>query len=358
MRVVVDFDLCESNAVCMAVAPEVFEVRDDDFLYVLDENPPEELAAEGRGGRAPLPQAGHHHRGLSDAPDPRSCSRSSSSARRWPGCRAAEALREEGFDGALVVVGDEPHRPYDRPPLSKQVLAGTWADRPHRAAGAPARRPRPRLAPRDAGHRARPRRRARVALDDGADVAFDGLVIATGATPRTPPRHRRHRRRPHAAHARRLPRPPGRPRRRPRPGRGGRRRLHRRRGGGDLPGPGPRRHDGRGAAGAARAGPRRRDGRRLRRPAPRPRRRPAPRRRRRRRSRAATGSSGCARRRHRRRRRRRRRRHRRAPDHRLARGLGAHPRRRRGVRRDLPRRARAWSPPATSPAGPTRASAR
>lgn len=43
MRVVVDFDLCESNALCMAAAPEVFEVRDDDLLYVLDENPPEEL---------------------------------------------------------------------------------------------------------------------------------------------------------------------------------------------------------------------------------------------------------------------------------------------------------------------------
>jgi ferredoxin len=41
--VVVDFDLCESNAVCMKVAPEVFEVRDDDFLYILDETPPDEL---------------------------------------------------------------------------------------------------------------------------------------------------------------------------------------------------------------------------------------------------------------------------------------------------------------------------
>lgn len=43
MRVIVDFDLCESNAVCMGIAPEVFEVRDDDFLYVLQENPPAEL---------------------------------------------------------------------------------------------------------------------------------------------------------------------------------------------------------------------------------------------------------------------------------------------------------------------------
>ena len=46
MRVVVDFDLCESNALCMDAAPEVFEVRDDDFLYVLQENPSEELRAK------------------------------------------------------------------------------------------------------------------------------------------------------------------------------------------------------------------------------------------------------------------------------------------------------------------------
>lgn len=43
MKVVVDFDLCESNAICMGIVPEVFEVREDDFLYVLDENPPESM---------------------------------------------------------------------------------------------------------------------------------------------------------------------------------------------------------------------------------------------------------------------------------------------------------------------------
>ena len=43
MKIVVDYDLCESNAVCMGIAPEVFEVRDDDFLYILDENPDESL---------------------------------------------------------------------------------------------------------------------------------------------------------------------------------------------------------------------------------------------------------------------------------------------------------------------------
>ena len=42
-KVEVDFDLCESNGVCMDVAPEVFEVRDDDFLYILQDAPEEPL---------------------------------------------------------------------------------------------------------------------------------------------------------------------------------------------------------------------------------------------------------------------------------------------------------------------------
>ncbi|HWD53203.1 MAG TPA: ferredoxin [Acidimicrobiales bacterium] len=46
MRVEVDWELCESNALCMAAAPEVFEVRDDDLLYVLDEEPAEALRAK------------------------------------------------------------------------------------------------------------------------------------------------------------------------------------------------------------------------------------------------------------------------------------------------------------------------
>ena len=45
-RVVVDYDLCESNAICMQIAPEVFEVRDDDFLYLLTETPGEDLRAK------------------------------------------------------------------------------------------------------------------------------------------------------------------------------------------------------------------------------------------------------------------------------------------------------------------------
>ncbi|HEV2361369.1 MAG TPA: ferredoxin [Acidimicrobiales bacterium] len=46
MKIVVDYDRCESNGLCMGILPEVFEVRDDDFMYVLNENPPEEYRAK------------------------------------------------------------------------------------------------------------------------------------------------------------------------------------------------------------------------------------------------------------------------------------------------------------------------
>ena len=57
MRVVVDFDLCESNAICMQIAPDVFEVRDDDFLYVLNEPPADDHCR-------PVRIQVHGHRGL------------------------------------------------------------------------------------------------------------------------------------------------------------------------------------------------------------------------------------------------------------------------------------------------------
>ena len=41
-KIVVDFDACESNGICMDLAPEVFEVRDDGFLYILQEYPSDE----------------------------------------------------------------------------------------------------------------------------------------------------------------------------------------------------------------------------------------------------------------------------------------------------------------------------
>lgn len=45
-RVVVDYDVCESNAVCMGIAPDIFEVRDDDNLYILMDEVPDDRRAE------------------------------------------------------------------------------------------------------------------------------------------------------------------------------------------------------------------------------------------------------------------------------------------------------------------------
>ena len=46
MKVVVDFDVCQSHGLCMQAAPEVFELRDDGFLYILKENPEDGLRAK------------------------------------------------------------------------------------------------------------------------------------------------------------------------------------------------------------------------------------------------------------------------------------------------------------------------
>ncbi|MFC4518113.1 MULTISPECIES: NAD(P)/FAD-dependent oxidoreductase [Streptomyces] len=97
------------------------------------------------------------------------------------GLRAAEALRDEGFTGSLTVVGDEPHPPYDRPPLSKQVLLG------HAAAdttGLPMRRDPDadwRLGVRATGLDPLAKR---VMLDTGESLPFDRLLIATGTRAR------------------------------------------------------------------------------------------------------------------------------------------------------------------------------
>src|SRR4029450_9091571 len=103
------------------------------------------------------------------------------------GLRAAETLRGRGFDGALTLIGDEPHRPYDRPPLSKQVLQGTWEpEQTHfrRKDGYDALALDMRLGVRAASVDVRARR---VALAGGTFVDYDRLIIATGARVRTLP---------------------------------------------------------------------------------------------------------------------------------------------------------------------------
>ncbi|MFE5029085.1 NAD(P)/FAD-dependent oxidoreductase [Streptomyces sp. NPDC056656] len=103
------------------------------------------------------------------------------------GLYAARELRAQGFDGRLVIVGEEPHRPYDRPPLSKDFLIGKAGE--------------DQLALSDVdetlelgaewmfGVRARglDARGRTVLLEDGRTVSTDGVVIATGASARRLP---------------------------------------------------------------------------------------------------------------------------------------------------------------------------
>jgi len=97
------------------------------------------------------------------------------------GLRGAEALREAGFSGHLTIIGDEPYEPYDRPPLSKQVLKG-WV---------PAGNTKlPRLRTVDAEWRlgvaanGLDRASRLVHLANGEKVPFDRLLIATGVRAR------------------------------------------------------------------------------------------------------------------------------------------------------------------------------
>lgn len=102
------------------------------------------------------------------------------------GLRAVQELRRAGHDGAIIWAGDERHRPYDRPPLSKQVLAGEWPV--ERATLIDDEQLEELAVELRLGCGARSLRAAERTVDlDGDDVGFDGLVIATGARPRRLP---------------------------------------------------------------------------------------------------------------------------------------------------------------------------
>ncbi|WP_460062327.1 NAD(P)/FAD-dependent oxidoreductase [Streptomyces sp. YKOK-I1] len=103
------------------------------------------------------------------------------------GATTAETLRRQGYEGRLTLVGGEPHPPYDRPPLSKQILAGRWEPDRVRLRG-------PEVYDRlgidlrlgTAAARLDPADRA-VELADGGRLHADAVVIATGVRPRTLP---------------------------------------------------------------------------------------------------------------------------------------------------------------------------
>ncbi|MGO4839410.1 FAD-dependent oxidoreductase, partial [Rhizobiaceae sp. 2RAB30] len=103
------------------------------------------------------------------------------------GGRAALSLREAGYDGPVTLIGAEPHLPYERPPLSKEVLlADTTLDPRWIGTG---------LRYEEAGIRCITGKAAvsidrtarTVALIDGSMIAYGRLLLATGAAPRRLP---------------------------------------------------------------------------------------------------------------------------------------------------------------------------
>jgi NADPH-dependent 2,4-dienoyl-CoA reductase/sulfur reductase-like enzyme len=96
------------------------------------------------------------------------------------GLRAAQAARAAGFDGDLVMVGEEPHLPYTRPPLSKEVLAGEHeVERVHFPCDTLDAQWRLGVSATSLD-----RARRRVVLSDGDEVAYDRLILATGSRAR------------------------------------------------------------------------------------------------------------------------------------------------------------------------------
>jgi NADPH-dependent 2,4-dienoyl-CoA reductase/sulfur reductase-like enzyme len=101
------------------------------------------------------------------------------------GLRAAEEFRHQGHIGSVVIIGEEVHAPYDRPPLSKQLLSGKWeVDRIHHhvpdvhdTLGLEFRLGR-RATGVDTDTRT-------ITCSDGTEMVYDGLVIATGAATRS-----------------------------------------------------------------------------------------------------------------------------------------------------------------------------
>ena len=103
------------------------------------------------------------------------------------GLRSAEALRRLGYAGRLVLVGEEPHRPYDRPPLSKELLRGEREPEAialSKPESFDALKLDLRLARRASS--LDPVART-LTLDDGESIRFDALIVATGAAARSLP---------------------------------------------------------------------------------------------------------------------------------------------------------------------------
>ncbi|WP_131737492.1 FAD-dependent oxidoreductase [Actinomadura roseirufa] len=196
MRVVVDLTRCQGYGQCAFLAPDVFTMRGREAL-MYDPDPADDQREQVLRAAAACPVQALHvdrmttqHRTVRPELPPSPTGGDDDFKRNGrivivgaslAGGRAAGVLRRDGFTGSLTLIGDEDHQPYDRPPLSKQVLTGRVSAEgttlPHLReievewlAGTPATGLD--LAAKQVG------------LADGRRIGFDKVLIATGARAR------------------------------------------------------------------------------------------------------------------------------------------------------------------------------
>jgi len=211
MKVVVDLTRCQGYGQCAFLAPDVFRMRGDEIL-MYDPAPSDVQREAIARAEASCPvQAIHADQFGSARAQASRWAGTSASAAAVPaqraqsggmasavqafrrsgrivivgaalaGLRAAAALRDEGFTGPLTLIGDEPYKPYDRPPLSKQVLDGLVAAEHTTLPRSEELNARWLLGVTATGLDLSGKR---VRLGDGSSVEYDRLLIATGTRAR------------------------------------------------------------------------------------------------------------------------------------------------------------------------------
>jgi NADPH-dependent 2,4-dienoyl-CoA reductase/sulfur reductase-like enzyme/ferredoxin len=184
MKVSVDLNRCVGYGQCVFAAPDAFTLHGSEALTYVP-NPPDEMREQLVRAQVACPVQAITL-GVEDADAP-----AATSPRQDPhvvvvgaslaGLKTAESLREAGFAGRLTIIGDEPHRPYDRPPLTKACVSEKLP---------PDRLELPVTQTLDADFRlgvaavALDTGRRLVRLADGSSIGYDTVVIATGTRAR------------------------------------------------------------------------------------------------------------------------------------------------------------------------------
>jgi NADPH-dependent 2,4-dienoyl-CoA reductase/sulfur reductase-like enzyme/ferredoxin len=198
MQVVVDLTRCQGYAQCAFAAPDVFTMKGDEALLydsapddaqrekvvrAAEACPVQAIVVDRADGRRPrqAPAPVTDVTGGSPEEAFKRTGRIVIVGASLAGLRAGRVLRREGFTGSLTVIGDEPYPPYDRPPLSKQVLIGQTSARDTALPGGDVIDAQWRLGVAATGLDVDGKQ---VLLADGEKVGYDRLLIATGVRAR------------------------------------------------------------------------------------------------------------------------------------------------------------------------------